>query len=250
MSGRLRGKRALVTAAAQGIGRATALAFAREGAEVLATDLNTAVLGSLQAEQANIRTAPLDVTDSQAIRAALDQQAFDIVFNCAGWVHHGSIAECDEAAWRRSFDINVDSMYRICRQVIPEMMKAGGGSIINMSSVASSVKGAAQRFAYGASKAAVIGLSKSIATDYACHRVRCNAICPGTVLTPSLGERVAALKTAQRTENDIWKTFVDRQPLGRLGDPKEIAALAVYLAGDESAFTTGAVFVIDGGWSN
>ena len=250
MSARLQGKRALVTAAAQGIGRATALAFAHEGAEVLATDLNMAGLGSLQAEQANIRTAPLDVTDSQAIRAALDQQPFDIVFNCAGWVHHGSIVECDEAAWRRSFDINVDSMYRVCRQVIPGMMKARGGSIINMSSVASSIKGAAQRFAYGASKAAVIGLSKSIATDYACHRVRCNAIFPGTVLTPSLGERVAALKSPQRTEDEIWKTFVDRQPLGRLGDAKEIAALAVYLAGDESAFTTGAVFVIDGGWSN
>lgn len=250
MSARLRGKRALVTAAAQGIGRATALAFAHEGAEVLATDLNVAGLGSLQAEQANIRTAPLDVTDPKAIRAALDHQVFDIVFNCAGWVHHGSIEDCDEAAWRRSFEINVDSMYRVCRNVIPGMMNAGGGSIINMSSVASSIKGAAQRFAYGASKAAVIGLSKSIATDYARHRVRCNAICPGTVLTPSLGERVAALKTSQRTEDDIWKTFVDRQPLGRLGDPKEIAALAVHLAGDESAFTTGAVFVIDGGWSN
>jgi 2-keto-3-deoxy-L-fuconate dehydrogenase len=250
MSARLQGKRALVTAAAQGIGRATALAFAHEGAEVLATDLNLVGLGSLQAEQANIRTAPLDVTDPQAIRAALDQQVFDIVFNCAGWVHHGSIEECDETAWRRSFDINVDSMYRVCRNVIPGMMKAGGGSIINMSSVASSVKGATQRFAYGASKAAVIGLSKSIAADYACHRVRCNAICPGTVLTPSLGERVAALKTPQRTEDDVWKTFVSRQPLGRLGDPKEIAALAVHLAGDESAFTTGAVFVIDGGWSN
>jgi 2-keto-3-deoxy-L-fuconate dehydrogenase len=250
MSGRLQGKRALVTAAAQGIGRATALAFAHEGAEVLATDLNAAGLGSLQAEQANIQTARLDVTDSQAICAALDRQVFDIVFNCAGWVHQGSIVECDEAAWRRSFDINVDSMYRVCRSVIPGMIKAGGGSIINMSSVASSIKGAPQRFAYGATKAAVIGLSKSIATDYASYRVRCNAICPGTVRTPSLGERVAALKTPQQVEDDIWKTFIDRQPLGRLGEPEEIAALAVHLAGDESAFTTGAVFVIDGGWSN
>ncbi len=170
-----------------------------------------------------------------------------MVFNCAGWVHQGTIEDCDEAAWTRSFQINVDSMYRICRAAIPQMLKAGGGSIVNMSSVASSVKGAPNRFAYGATKAAVIGLTKSIAADYAARQIRCNAVCPGTVHTPSLEDRVAALAGARA---DVWKGFIGRQPMGRLGKPAEIAALVLYLASDESAFTTGGAFIVDGGWSN
>jgi len=246
-TGRLAGKRALITAAASGIGRETALTFAREGAHVLATDVSAENLTSLKAEAPRLETAILDVTSAAAIGDLFAQRSFDVVFNCAGWVHQGSIEDCDEAAWTRSFQINVDSMYRICRAVIPQMLEGGGGSIVNMSSVASSVKGAPNRFAYGATKAAVIGLTKSIAADYAARRIRCNAVCPGTVHTPSLEDRVAALGGAAA---EVWKGFTGRQPMGRLGTPAEIAALVLYLASDESAFTTGGAFVIDGGWSN
>jgi 2-keto-3-deoxy-L-fuconate dehydrogenase len=246
-SGRLAGKRALITAAANGIGRETALAFAREGAQVLATDVSADGLSALKAEDARLETSMLDVTRPAAVSDLFAQRSFDVVFNCAGWVHQGTILDCDESAWNRSFQINVDSMYRICRAAIPPMLAMGGGSIVNMSSVASSVKGAPNRFAYGVTKAAVIGLTKSIAADYAARGIRCNAVCPGTVHTPSLEDRVAAIAG---TPADVWKGFIGRQPMGRLGKPAEIAALVLYLAGDESAFTTGGAFVIDGGWSN
>lgn len=246
-SGRLAGKRALITAAANGIGRETALAFAREGAHVLATDVSADGLSALKAEDARLETSMLDVTRPAAVGDLFAQRSFDVVFNCAGWVHQGTILDCDESAWNRSFQINVDSMYRICRAAIPPMLAMGGGSIVNMSSVASSVKGAPNRFAYGVTKAAVIGLTKSIAADYAARGIRCNAVCPGTVHTPSLEDRVAAIAG---TPADVWKGFIGRQPMGRLGKPAEIAALVLYLAGDESAFTTGGAFVIDGGWSN
>jgi 2-keto-3-deoxy-L-fuconate dehydrogenase len=209
--------------------------------------VSAANLASLEAEDARLDTAILDVTSAAAITELFARRNFDVVFNCAGWVHQGSIEDCDETAWSRSFQINVDSMYRICRAVIPQMLEVGGGSIVNMSSVASSVKGAPNRFAYGATKAAVIGLTKSIAADYAARQIRCNAVCPGTVHTPSLEDRVAALGG---TPAEVWKGFTARQPMGRLGKPAEIAALVVYLASDESAFTTGGAFVIDGGWSN
>ena len=245
--GRLAGKRALITAAANGIGRETALAFAREGAQVLATDVSAAGLRSLAIENHGIETQELDVTCGDAISRLLEDHRFNVIFNCAGWVHQGTIEDCDEAAWSRSFAVNVDSMYHICRAAIPRMVAAGGGSIINMSSVASSVKGAPNRFAYGTTKAAVIGLTKAIAADYAQRHIRCNAVCPGTVETPSLKDRVAALAGPPQ---DVWQGFIGRQPLGRLGTPAEIAALVVYLASDESAFTTGSIYVIDGGWSN
>lgn len=247
MSDRLTGKRCLLTAAAAGIGRATALAFAREGAQVLATDIDEAGLHALQAEQPSIRTARLDVTDTEQIKTlvAADPQ-LDVLFNCAGYVHAGTILDTDDAGWQRSFAINVDAMFHLCQAVLPGMLERGHGSIVNMSSVASSVKGVPSRFAYGVTKAAVVGLTKAIAADYVTQGIRCNAICPGTVRSPSLEGRVAALGGDQ---DAVWKAFVDRQPMGRLGDPEEIAALAVYLAADESSFTTGAIHVIDGGWS-
>jgi 2-keto-3-deoxy-L-fuconate dehydrogenase len=190
----------------------------------------------------------LDVTDSVAIDALVAGTApFDVLFNCAGYVHAGTLLETDLASWRRSFAINVDAMYYLCRAVLPSMIERRRGSIINMSSVASSLKGVANRFAYGTTKAAVIGLSKAIAADYVGLGVRCNAICPGTVKTPSLAGRVAALGG---DPDAAWKSFTERQPMGRLGTPAEIAALAVYLASDESTFTTGSVHVIDGGWMN
>ena len=245
-SRRLAGKRALVTAAGAGIGRATALAFAAAGAEVLATDIDASALSSLAGEHSGIHTQVLDVTDPAAV-AAIAKNPVDVLFNCAGFVHAGTILDTDESAWKRSFAINVDSMYHLCRAVLPGMLERGHGSIVNMSSVASSIKGVPNRFAYGATKAAVIGLTRSIAADFVSRGVRCNAICPGTVKTPSLGERVRALGG---DEAAAWKSFTDRQPMGRLGEPGEIAALAVYLASDESSFTTGTVHVIDGGWSN
>jgi 2-keto-3-deoxy-L-fuconate dehydrogenase len=248
MSGRLTGKRCLITAAAQGIGRETALAFAREGATVIATDINQAPLASLAAEAPNVELRRLDVTDPKAIAACIAAAgAVNVLFNCAGFVHQGSILECSPADWQRSFQINVDSMFHLCKALLPGMLERGGGSIINMSSVASSIKGAPNRFAYGATKAAVIGLTKSIAADYVTQGVRCNAICPGTVRTPSLADRVNALGGNPQAH---WRNFKQRQPMGRLGEPHEIAALAVYLASDESSFTTGAIHIIDGGWSN
>jgi 2-keto-3-deoxy-L-fuconate dehydrogenase len=248
MSGRLNHKRCLITAAAQGIGRETTLAFAREGAAVIATDINLDLLATLAAEAPGIEVRALDVTSAKSIAEAVAAAgAVNVLFNCAGYVHQGSILECSEADWQRSFRINVDSMFQLSKAVLPGMIERGGGSIINMSSVASSIKGAPNRFAYGTTKAAVIGLTKAIAADFVAKGVRCNAICPGTVRTPSLGERVAALGGDAEVH---WKNFTQRQPMGRLGDAREIAALAVYLASDESSFTTGAIHVIDGGWSN
>jgi 2-keto-3-deoxy-L-fuconate dehydrogenase len=248
LSTRLRGKRCLLTAAAQGIGRATAITFAREGAEVIATDINLAALEQLAGEHDGIVARPLDVTDRSAVQALIATfEPLDVLFNCAGYVHQGTILECGDTEWRRSLQINVDGMFFLCKAVIPAMIGAGRGSIINMSSVASSIKGVPNRFAYGVTKAAVIGLTKSIAVDFVRSGIRCNAICPGTINTPSLGERVAALGGDQTAQ---WRGFIERQPMGRLGEPSEIAALATYLASDESLFTTGQIHIIDGGWSN
>jgi 2-keto-3-deoxy-L-fuconate dehydrogenase len=248
MSGRLSGKHALITAAGAGIGRATALAFAQAGAKLLATDINADALASLAAEHASIATSTLDVTQAEQINAFVQASGpFDVLFNCAGFVHAGTILDTDEASWHRSFTINVDSMFHLCKAVLPGMLERGKGSIINMSSVASSIKGVPNRFAYGTTKAAVIGLTRSIAADFVARGVRCNAICPGTVKTPSLGDRVRALGGDEAAN---WQRFIERQPMGRLGEPDEIAALALYLASDESAFTTGTVHVVDGGWSN
>jgi 2-keto-3-deoxy-L-fuconate dehydrogenase len=243
MTGRLKGKRCLVTAAGQGIGRATAEAFAAEGASVVATDIDEGALASL----AGMETQRLDVTDAGAIERYFSvPNGTDVVFNCAGWVHQGSILECEQSDWVTSWSINVTSMYRVCKAAIPGMLQRGGGSIINVASVVSSLKGAPDRFAYGATKGAVIGLTRSIAADFVTRGIRCNAICPGTVMTPSLEGRMAALGGDLEA---VKASFVARQPMGRLGSPDEIAALAVYLASDESAFTTGAVHVIDGGWT-
>ena len=244
MGGRLSGQRALVTAAAAGIGRATAEAFAREGAEVLATDIDAAGLASLAGP--GLRTARLDVLDPAAISALVGaEEAFGILVNAAGMVPDGSILDCDDDAWARTFALNVTSMHRVTRAVLPGMLAAGGGSIINVGSVASSLKAVPIRYAYSASKAAVSGLTKAIAADFITRGIRCNAICPGTVETPSLAGRLAAAEdpVAART------AFIARQPMGRFGRPEEIASLAVYLASAESAFTTGAVHVIDGGWN-
>ena len=240
---RLLGKTALITAAAQGIGRATAELFAREGAKVYATDIDGDLLASLEGCEAR----PLDVRDGGAISALAEELPRpDILFNCAGYVHAGSILDCDEAAWAFSLDINVTAMYRVIRAFLPGMLENGGGSIINMSSVASSIKGVPNRFVYGATKAAVIGLTKSVAADFVGRGIRCNAICPGTVQTPSLDRRLADTGDYR----SALAAFTARQPMGRLGRPEEIAELALYLAGDGSAFTTGTIQVIDGGWSN
>jgi 2-keto-3-deoxy-L-fuconate dehydrogenase len=246
MSNRLNGKRALVTAAGQGIGRATALAFAAEGARVIATDINARALADLAKAQPAIATQSLDVTDSLAVeRASESIGAVDVLFNCAGFVHHGSILECPPDAWAFSLELNLTSMYRVIRTFLPAMLAAGRGSIINMSSVASSVKGAPNRCVYGVTKAGVIGLTKSVAADYVARGIRCNAICPGTVETPSLGDRINAFADPVAARAD----FIKRQPMGRLGSADEVAALAVYLASDESTYTTGAIHLIDGGWS-
>jgi len=243
MADRLTGKRALVTAAAQGIGRATAEAFAAEGAHVIATDVHEDKLAKLDGIS-GISTRRLDVTDADSVIAtATDIGAVDILFNCAGFVHHGSVLDCGESDWDFSFDLNVKSMYFTIRAFLPAMLDAGGGSIINMSSVASSIKGIAQRCVYGASKAAVIGLTKSVAADYIHRGIRCNAICPGTVESPSLQARIDAFDDPVEAR----RAFIARQPLGRLGTAEEIAAMAVYLASDESAFTTGTNMVVDGG---
>ncbi|MBT2790151.1 SDR family oxidoreductase [Paraburkholderia strydomiana] len=250
MTGRLTGKTALITAAGQGIGRATAERFAREGARVIATDINSAALDMLS--EVSIERHRLDVTDSQAIEAlAAAVGTVDVLFNCAGFVHSGTLLECSEKDWDFAFDLNVRSMYRMMRTFLPGMLECGGGSIVNMSSVASSVKGAPGRFAYGSSKAAVIGMTRSVAADFVTRGIRCNAICPGTVESPSLTQRIFAQAAAQKVHvEQVEKAFVARQPMGRVGRADEIAALALYLASDESSFTTGQIHVIDGGWSN
>ncbi|HLS42301.1 MAG TPA: SDR family oxidoreductase [Paenalcaligenes sp.] len=248
MSGRLAGKVALVTAAGQGIGRATAERFIEEGATVIATDLRVELLADLQ----GAKVAQLDVTDAQAVSALIQEVGpLDILFNCAGYVHQGSILQCDDKAWQQSMHLNVDSMYYTIRAALPAMLENGGGSIINVSSAASSIKGVPNRFAYGTSKAAVIGLTKAVAADFVSQGVRCNAICPGTIESPSLRERIQEQATQLNKDTAaIEQNFIARQPVGRLGTPDEIASMAVYLASDESRFTTGTNMIVDGGWSN
>ncbi len=244
-TGRLAGKTALITAAGQGIGRATAEMFAAEGAQVFASDINDAALQELDTIN-GITALKLDVTNADAIAAALVQTGpLNVLFNCAGFVAAGSILECDEDSWDFSFNLNVKAMYRLCRGAIPAMLEQGGGSIINMSSVASSIKGVPNRFAYCASKAAVIGMTKAIAADFVTQSIRCNAICPGTVDSPSLHERLRETGDYDQALKD----FIARQPMGRVGKSAEVAALALYLASDESSFTTGQTHAIDGGWA-
>jgi 2-keto-3-deoxy-L-fuconate dehydrogenase len=240
---RLAGKTAVVTAAAQGIGRATVEHFVREGARVIATDVNRSLLETL----GGCETRLVDVRNTDAIaRLAQEFMGIDILFNCAGFVHDGSILECSEAMWSVAIDVNVTSMFRTIRAFLPGMLSAGGGSIVNVASVAGSIKGVPNRFAYSASKAAVIGLTKSVAADFVDRGIRCNAICPGTVQSPSLEQRL----TASGNYEAARARFVARQPMGRFGTPDEIAELATYLASDASAFTTGQCHIIDGGWSN
>ena len=243
MAGRLAGKVAFITAAGQGIGRAAALAFAREGAQVWATDVNAKTLSDLDGKP-GIRTRTLDVTDEAAVtRTAADVGAIDVLFNCAGFVHHGTILDCTPKDWDFSFNLNVKSMYLVTRAFLPGMLKKGRGSIINMSSIASSVKGLPNRFVYGATKAAVIGLTKAIAADYVKQGIRCNAIGPGTVDTPSLRQRIAAFPDPVQAEKD----FIARQPMARLGSVDDITGILVFLASDESLFATGNMYSIDGG---
>ncbi|TWR89810.1 SDR family oxidoreductase [Pseudomonas saxonica] len=241
-------KRVLITAAAQGIGRASVLALRDAGAQVIATDLHIEALQDIP----GIQALALDVTRAADIDALSRQVgAIDVLFNCAGYVHSGALLDCDEQAWQFSFDLNVTAMYRMIRAFLPGMLAAGGGSIINMASVASSIKGVPNRFAYTASKAAVIGLTKSVAADYVGQGIRCNAICPGTVDSPSLRQRIAEQAREQgRSEAEVYQAFVDRQPMGRIGMPEEIAGLVLYLASDASAYTTGTAQIIDGGMSN
>jgi 2-keto-3-deoxy-L-fuconate dehydrogenase len=256
MSARLAGKKALVTAAGQGIGRAVAEAFAREGASVVATDINRDALAEL-GRVSGIDARVLDVTDAAAINAlAGELGAVQVLFNGAGFVHAGSVLDCSEEDWEFAFTLNVRSMYRLIRALLPAMLAQhdagqGGASIINVASAASSIKGVPNRFVYATTKAAVIGLTKSVAADFITRGIRCNAICPGTVESPSLRQRIdAQAKASGQTLAQVEAAFVARQPMGRLGTPAEIAALAVYLGSDESAFTTGTNQIIDGGWSN
>lgn len=244
----LANKRVLITAAANGIGRASALALRDAGATVIATDLNVDALHDIP----GIQALSLDVTQPAAIDVIRQQVGtLDVLFNCAGYVHSGALLECDDSAWQFSFDLNVTAMYRMIRAFLPGMLDNGGGSIINMASVASSVKGVPNRFAYTASKAAVIGLTKSVATDYISQGIRCNAICPGTVDSPSLRQRIAEQAREQgRSEAEVYQAFVARQPMGRIGSAEEIAQLVVYLASDASSYTTGTTQIIDGGMSN
>jgi 2-keto-3-deoxy-L-fuconate dehydrogenase len=243
---RLENKTALITAAGAGIGRATAMAFAREGCRVIATDLDASKLEGLAGE-----LLALDVRSTEAVMALAERIGpIDILFNCAGFVHHGTVLECSEEDWDFSFDLNVKSMHRTIRAFLPGMVERGHGSIINISSGSSSVRGIPNRYVYGATKAAVIGLTKSVAADFIRAGIRCNAICPGTVESPSLEARIAALAQRERRPvADVRREFEARQAMGRIGRPEEIAALAVYLASDESAFTTGAIHIIDGGFS-
>ena len=243
MADRLKGKRAFITAAGQGMGRAAAEAFAREGASVWATDVSARLVESL-AGSPGITARALDVTDGAAVeRVAREAGTVDVLFNCAGFVHHGTIMECAEKDWDFSFDLNVKSMYRVTRALLPGMLGQGHGSIINMASIASSLRGIPNRFAYGATKAAVLGLTKAIAADYVQQGIRCNAVCPGTVDTPSLQDRINALPDPVAAR----KAFIARQPMGRLGTTDDIIPLLIYLASDESSFATGVAFSVDGG---
>jgi 2-keto-3-deoxy-L-fuconate dehydrogenase len=244
----LAGKKVLITAAGQGIGFNTATLFAREGAEVIATDINISALEGIP----GITPRLLDVTDAQAIAVlAAESGPLDVLFNCAGVVHSGDILTCSEQEWQFALDLNVTAMFRMIRAFLPAMLARNRGSVINMSSVASSIKGVPNRFAYSASKAAVIGLTRSVAADYVTRGIRCNAICPGTVESPSLRQRIAAQAQAEgRSEAEVYDAFVARQPIGRIGKTEEIAQLALYLASDASSYTTGTVQIIDGGWSN
>ena len=246
MAGRLAGKAALLTAAAAGIGRATAEAFAREGARVVATDIDVGGLAGLETDKRK-----LDVRSNEAVEAlAREIGPVDILFNCAGFVHHGTVLTTSDADWDFSFDLNVKSMHRLIRAFLPGMVEKGAGSIINIASGASSVRGIPNRYVYGASKAAVIGLTKSVAADFIRRGVRCNAICPGTIESPSLDGRIETLsKTSGEPIEKVRQAFIDRQPMGRLGKAEEIAMLAVYLASDESAFTTGQIHLADGGFA-
>ncbi len=247
MTGRLTGKRALVTAAGQGIGRATALAMAAEGARVFATDVNTDTLATLDAETGDtVECFVLDVRDDASVREGVARADPDVLFNGAGFVHNGTVLDAADEEWDFAFDLNVASMFRTIRAALPGMLERGDGSIINMSSAASSIIGAPNRFIYGTTKAAVIGLTKSVAADFITQGIRCNAICPGTVESPSLHDRLRATGDYEAA----MKAFIARQPMGRIGKAEEIAALAVYLASNESGFTTAQTHIIDGGWSN
>jgi len=242
---RLQGKRALVTAAGQGIGRASALAMAREGCQVIATDVNPAALAELA--EAGLEVRVLDVRDPASIAGAVAAAGpLNVLFNCAGFVANGTILDCDEDQWAFSLDLNLTAMYRMCRAFLPGMIAGGGGSIINMASAVSSVIAAPNRFVYGTTKAGVIGLTKAIAADFVTRGIRANAICPGTVESPSLDARLRASGDYEAAR----AAFIARQPIGRIGNPEEIAALVVYLASDESGYTTGVAHVIDGGWAN
>ena len=246
MSGRLESKKILVTAAGQGIGKATAIAFHNEGDQVTATDLNDKTLADLNKEYPKIKVERLDSTDNKAILKfvkTLDQ--LDVLFNAVGFVHHGSILECEEKDWDFSFDVNIKFMYFMCKAILPLMVRQNGGSIINVSSCASSLKGFPNRFVYGTSKGAVIGLTKSIAADFVKQNIRCNSIAPGTVFSPSWQDRVNQSPNPVQAKKD----FIARQPMGRLGTAEEIAAVAVYLAGDDATFTTGTTISVDGGIS-
>ena len=246
MTDSLQGKTALVTAAGNGIGRASAEALARLGATVIATDIDGAAVESLAEDSERITAHRLDVLDASSIEALVAASpTVDILVNCAGWVHDGTILDCDEAAWDRSFDLNAKAMFRLTKAVLPAMLGQKSGSIINIASIVSSEKGAPRRFAYGASKAAIIGMTKAIAADFVKNGIRCNAICPGTVQSPSLEDRLKATGDF----DTALAAFKERQPMGRLGKPEEIAEMVCYLAGDLSAFTTGQAFAVDGGWS-
>lgn len=245
--GRLDGKRALVTAAGQGIGRASAIAMAAEGAHVFATDVNEAALADLAGE--NIETFVLNAMDAESIAEGVDRAAPDVLFNCAGFVHHGTVLDATDDEWDFAFALNVRSMARTIQAALPGMIERGGGSIVNMSSACSSIIGAPNRFIYGTTKAAVIGMTKSVAVDYITKGIRCNCICPGTVESPSWHDRVKALGEQIGSYEEALKQFVARQPMGRVASADEIAALVVYLASDDSGFTTGHPHIIDGGWS-
>jgi 2-keto-3-deoxy-L-fuconate dehydrogenase len=246
MAERLAGKTAVLTAAAAGIGRATAQAFAREGARVIATDIDVDGLAGLDADKRK-----LDVRSSEAVQAlAREIGAVDVLFNCAGFVHHGTVLDCSDADWDFSFDLNVKSMHRTIRAFLPGMLEKGKGSIVNIASGASSVRGIPNRYVYGASKAAVIGLTKAVAADFIRKGVRCNAICPGTIESPSLDGRIESQSRSRGEPTEkVRQECVDRHPMGRLGKPEEVAALALYLASDESAFTTGHIHLVDGGFA-